>query len=147
VAGQGRVGGDFWVCIDRPGHGRSAIWNRYPPNDWIHLTPTNSVSHLLASGRKGAVATVRFEMVRQGMQEVEARIFIEKALLDPALRARLGEELAGRAQKVLDDRNRALRNGCPDRDVNWGRYLAGVDARALDLYSAAAAVAEKLGSK
>jgi hypothetical protein len=146
VAGQGRIGGDFWACIDRQGRGFSAVWNRYPPNDWIHLTPTNSVSHLLGRGKKGTVPTVRFEMVRQGMQEVEARIFIEKALLDKALRAQLGEDLAGRAQKVLEDRNRALRAGCPDRDLDWGTYLAGVDARTAELYAAAAAVAEKLGS-
>jgi hypothetical protein len=145
VAGQGRVGGDFWPCVNRPRHGFSPVFNRYPPNDWVHLTPTTSVYHLLAPGRNRAVPTVRFEMVRQGMQEVEARIFIEKALLDPAQRAGLGEALAGRAQKVLEDRNRALRNGCPDRDIAWGRYLAGVDARAVELYSTAAEVATKLG--
>lgn len=145
VAGLGRVGGDFWSCLPLERHGKVTVFNRYPPNDWVHLTPTTSAYHLLAPGKNGAIPTVRFEMVRQGLQEVEARIFLEKTLLDPARRGRLGEELATRCQKVLDDRNRALRKGMPDRDVLWEEYLAGVDAQAAELYSMAGMVADKLG--
>ena len=64
---------------------------------------------LLATGPAGPVSTSRFEMFREGLQECEARIFIEKALLDPAKRKKLGEELAGRCQELLDERVRNMR--------------------------------------
>jgi hypothetical protein len=41
------------------------------------------------------------------VQEAEARIFIEKALDDPASKAKLGE-LAKRAQDLLDARDRTM---------------------------------------
>ena len=62
------------------------------------------MSHLLDPGPTGPVATTRYEMMREGMQECEARIAIEKVLTDPALKAKLGDDLATRAQQLLDDR-------------------------------------------
>ena len=47
-------------------------------------------------------------MLREGLQEAEARIFIEKALDSKPLRARLGEELVHECQEVLDDRTLRL---------------------------------------
>ena len=44
---------------------------------------------------------MRFELMRQGVQETEARTFIEKALVDPAKRPRLGDELAGRYRALI----------------------------------------------
>jgi hypothetical protein len=34
----------------------------------------------------------------------------------------------------------------PDRDINYAGLMAGVDARAIELYSVAAEVEKKLGS-
>lgn len=51
---------------------------------------------------------MRLECIRQGVQESEARIFIEKVLTYKNLRQPLGEELAERAQKFLDERTRLL---------------------------------------
>jgi hypothetical protein len=47
-------------------------------------------------------------MMREGLQECEARIFIEEALLDPEKSAKLGEELAERFWSLLDRRVTAL---------------------------------------
>ena len=48
-------------------------------------------------------------MIREGLQECEARIFIEKALTDSAKRAKLTDALANRVQQLLDDRWRSIR--------------------------------------
>ena len=45
---------------------------------------------------------------RPVVQECEARIFIERALLDPARRKRLGERLAGQCEALLNERQRAM---------------------------------------
>ena len=50
------------------------------------------------------MATNRFEQFREGVQQCEARISIESALIDPAKRQQLGEELASRCQAALDER-------------------------------------------
>ena len=51
------------------------------------------------------------------MQECEARIAIERALTDPALKSRLGDDLAGRAQALLDERQRDVWKGLGLYDV------------------------------
>ncbi len=49
-------------------------------------------------------------MLCEGLQECEARIVIDKALVDPQKRAKLGPELAQKAQDLLDQRVRDLRH-------------------------------------
>ena len=56
---------------------------------------------MLAPGPDGAVATYRFEAVRQGLLETEARVFVERALDAPTTKARLGAALAARAADLL----------------------------------------------
>ncbi|MCG3181434.1 MAG: hypothetical protein BIFFINMI_03828 [Phycisphaerae bacterium] len=88
-AGIGRWGADFW----NGGYTHDAT-----------VGPT--VASLLRPGRAGPVSSARFECLREGLQEAEARIFLERKLeADAAFAA--GD--AGRAaQKVLDDRLRAI---------------------------------------
>ena len=107
--GFARMGGDFFpVLRDKRGNLVGRIPNRYMKSYWNNL---NIEIHLLARGEKGPVATARFEMMREGIQECEARIFIERALTDKTLRAKLGEKLAARCQNVLDERTRFIRRG------------------------------------
>lgn len=106
LRGVGRVGADFWPVLDGPRGQKSTILNRYPAASWGQLTVTNAVAEVLAPGPEGPIATVRFEMLREGLQEAEARIFIERALTSPDLRARIGDELAARCQDLLDERVR-----------------------------------------
>ena len=97
-----------------------------------------------APGPNGAIGTVRFEMIREGVQECEARIFIEEVLLDKAQRAKLGAEKAKEIQEMLDERIRAGLWGAE----NYGWYVSsGWQERSGKLYAAAAEVAKALGDK
>ena len=113
--GVGRIGGDFWSVIrDRRGRRSGMVFARYPHNHWRGL---NINSYFLAPGPDGPIGTARFENLREGVQECEARIFIESALLDEEKRQQLGEDLAERAQQILDERQIALWMGSwPDEE-------------------------------
>ena len=59
----------------------------------------------MAPGPDGPVATGRMEAFRQGIQECEARIVIERALMDSKLKAKLGAELVKRCEEHLHARH------------------------------------------
>ena len=100
--GLGRVGADFWpVYKDKRGRRRDWIWDRYPQSLWHSC---NLMSHMLVPGPAGPVASSRYELLREGLQQCEARIAIESVLADPARRAKLPAELTRRAEQLLDDR-------------------------------------------
>jgi len=143
LRGFGRMGADFWNVLASPrstyGNGLDII-ARYPESNWHQLYLGNTTSYVLAPGPAGALATVRFEMIRAGAQDLEARIFLEKALLDPEMRARLGEELARRCQQLLDDRVRAILLG----RTSW-LFFSGGRERLEQLYALAGEAAGKLG--
>ncbi len=106
VRGVGRLGADFWNVIkDKRGRRRGTVTQLYPQSSWRNLDPWAA---LLAPGPDGPVATTRYEVMREGVQACEARIFIERALADDASRAKLGEELAARAEELLRERLRCM---------------------------------------
>jgi hypothetical protein len=151
LRGFGPLGADFWHVIPKQWGRRVSVIGRVPVSGKVqgHSLDLNGTAHrLLMPGRGGPVATVRFECLREGLQEVEARIFIEKVLADPARRARLGEELAARSQEILDDQFRAFRLGAVPKphcshDPVW--YAgSGWQERSARIYRAAAEVAGKL---
>jgi len=144
--GIGRVGADFWgVLGDREKRGVIA---RYPLSGWGQLDMTNAATRILAPGPDGAVSTVRFEQLREGVQECEARIFIEKILTDKALAAKLGDELAKKVQEALDDRVVQLRTAFVDKKEakgwDWFAGESGWQDRSEKLFAAAAEAAAKL---
>ena len=99
---MGWIGGDFWDCIkNKAGKRAGNARERYPESSRNNLNLYNSI---LAPAPEGPAATDKFEAFREGLQETEARIVIERALTDGTLRKRLGEELAQRAQGMLDER-------------------------------------------
>jgi hypothetical protein len=103
--GFGRLGLDFWpVLKDAKGKRTGVLVARYPESS--HHQVDVFLRALLPPGPDGALATGKLENLREGLQEAEARIFIESALTDDAKRARLGHDLAGRAQTTLDDRTK-----------------------------------------
>jgi hypothetical protein len=104
--GIGRIGLDFWPVLEGAKGVKKAILGRYPKNSWKNLDLM--VKAFVPPGPDGAYASVRLEMMREGLQEDEARIFLEDALTDEGLRGRLGEELTKRCQSVLDERVRSL---------------------------------------
>jgi hypothetical protein len=163
--GFARLGADFWPVL-KDGRGRRAgtLSARYPDTSWRNLDVRTC---LLSPGSEGAIGTTRFEMLREGLQEAEARIFIERALLDEASRAKLGEARAKRYAQMLAERTQYLRIGmstltwvniywyyCADGDNNWWmaspvygtQWYAATDwqSRSQTLYQAAGEVADIL---
>ena len=100
------MGADLWrVLRDKKGERLAAVYARYPENNWRNL---DIHDWFLAPGPEGAVATARLESLKEGLQECEARIFLEDALLDAAKKAKIGAELAQRCQDALDEHHRAM---------------------------------------
>ncbi len=101
--GVGRLGADYWQAVkDKRGRRAGRAQDRYPES---HIQKLGINASALAPGPTGPVATQRFEALREGLQECEARIAIERALADGALRADLGEDLARRCEEHLQARS------------------------------------------
>jgi hypothetical protein len=137
LRGMGRVGADFWPVLRGRGGQTAPLAGRYPDVAWGQMSLRCCGYALLSPGRDGAIHTVTTEMLRENTQEIEARVFIEKVLHDPARRARLGEPLAARAQEILDERTRAANRATRYR----GTIASGIHERLVRLYELAAEVA------
>jgi len=163
--GFGRLGGDYWLAVkDAGGRRRGRAYDRYPWSSWGNM---NVRSSLLAPGPHGALATSRLEILREGIQECEARIFLEQALTDGALRRGLGKDLCDRAQGALDERVLCIQRGLARLQMS-GHYgydapwqwiwqtggnghawfqSAGWQDRSRQLYSLAAEASERLPTR
>ncbi len=132
--GAGRIGGDFWEVKalgqdDTPSRG-GRLTLRFPEmGKWGQLAVRQAV---VGPGPKGAAPSVVFEALREGIQDCEARAFIEKALLG----GKLPGDLADRARDALDQRTRFL--------IGYGPYAMGYQERQQKLYALAAEVAAAL---
>jgi hypothetical protein len=112
VSGFGRIGADYWPPL--------VFSNWYAPFQTFLLYP----------GTDGAEGSARFEALREGLQEAEVRIQLEKA----------GKDAAEPAKSVLDARIRALSAvPCGDGETAMSEYYGGWQERSWDLYAAAAA--------
>jgi hypothetical protein len=104
--GVGRLGAEFWPVIrDKAGQPKGRIYARYPQSNWRNL---DIYTALLAPMPTNVALTTRYEHLRQGVQECEARIVVERAVTDEALKSRLGPELVERCQKALNEHLLAL---------------------------------------
>jgi hypothetical protein len=147
--GIGRLGGDFWQVLQRgqkAAHGRHTagmtLVNRWEPyGSWGQLVVRSA---FLAPGKDGAIPTAPFELLRESLQDCQTRIFIARALLDKEQRAKLGGDLATKAQAMLDHRRMLLAHAFRG---STALYLTGRHARQNDLYATAAAVATALEHK
>lgn len=105
--GTGRLGGDFWkVLRDKKGQRVGRIYARYPQSNWRNLDIYVS---LLSPGLEGPGLTHHYVHFVEGVQESEARISIERALSNPALKAKLPPGLADRCKATLDERLRDMK--------------------------------------
>ena len=96
--GIARLGADAWTAIrDANGLRKDRVWERYPKSDTFGLCIEGSV---LAPGADSAVSTQRLEALREGAQECEAIIVLEKAMLEKKLDA----DTAKRCQDLLNER-------------------------------------------
>jgi len=106
LRGVGRIGADYWKAIkDKRGKRRGWVHDRFSEGSWagnrMNLVLCNPV---LAPGPVEPKGTNRLLALGEGVQECEARIFIEQALLDSGLRKKLGADLVERCEKTLDER-------------------------------------------
>ena len=128
-SGFTRVGADEWAATH---------YNGMPIQRWITGVP---VLFMLWPGKDGAEPSVRFEALREGMQEAEARIFIEQALD----KGRVPADVAARARATLAAHFRAtdffLGNSLIyTLEENYG----GWQERSRRLYAAAAEVGRSI---
>ncbi|MCH8475691.1 MAG: hypothetical protein LAT55_10740 [Opitutales bacterium] len=139
--GLGRIGLDGWRTL-RPGDDREA---RFPilhirRNGWFRLWRHNP-SSIVAPGPNGAIPTVRFEMLREGAQEAEARILLERALASGSLSSERRREIEEFLPDWIGQRYYVggSRSYTPDTTENWYDLiarlyeLAGQAARDTDL--------------
>jgi len=166
--GIGRLGADYWKVIrDKRGRRVGRSHERYPESTWRNLFVPDA---LLAPGPKGPAASDQLEAFREGVQECEARIVIEGALNDEALREQIGTDLARRCEDYLHNRHMMMWLSLSDLQLlydhpgaSWGpHYMArcwrgmannggshwflGSDwrLRTMQLYELAGEVARKL---
>jgi hypothetical protein len=126
--GIGRVGGDHWNAIkDARGQRKGTVSARYPESSWRNL---DLFSCLLAPGPDGPCATNRFEAFREGVQECEGRIVIERALTDKDLRERIGPDLAKRCEDALDERALYMWTGLSELQLTGASYARALAWRA-----------------
>ena len=97
--------------------------------------PGNSTRAILAAGPDGAIASERFEMLREGTQLAEAILFIQRALND----GKLGEDLTQRCNTYLDRRGTGFLKGWYDV---W-QLQAHHDAQLLGLADEVARVVQR----
>ena len=147
--GVARLGADYWPVVkDKQGRRKGLVWERYPESSWRNLGIYTS---LLGAGAEGPQATPRLELFREGLQECEARIAIEKALTDEAAKGKLGADLVQQCQDALAERlarmmeNMANRPGCRP---GWA-WTLGADwpQRTEKLFTLAGEVQKKLEGK
>jgi len=143
--GVGRLGADFWPVIkDRRGVRQARVWERYPESNWRNLGIYTS---LLAPGADGPVATPRFEVLREGVQECEARIAIESILTDEALRQKLDGDLVRRCREALDERIARMRENPGNRMGYTWNLSTGWQGRGETLYALAGEVERRIGAE
>ncbi len=143
--GFSRVGADFWPYLakGRDWGSGGILPCRYPMSSVSQLNMRYAA--ILAAGPDGPLPTARLETVREGVQECEARVFVERAL-DTA-REKLGADLAGRAQTLLDERVRLARFfHMNSQGFRLSYPGSGWQDRSQKLYETAAEVAATLGA-
>jgi hypothetical protein len=118
ACGFAHVGLDYWDL--GAGGGLLLKWHG---NAWGNFY-RNGPRSIVAPGPRGPVGTVRLEMLREGMQECEARIAIEKALVAEELPA----DLAARCVALLTERIKA-REKDGEFNPSHGARPKGLDAR------------------
>jgi len=128
--GMARVGADYWL----------ATWLNGTP---MHPYAGMPISSVLWPGEDGAESSVRFEMLCEGAQETEARIFLEQAMEVEKLN---DPEMSKRVTEMLDRRVLDTIFALPTAPhLKIEEYLSGWQVRSRQLYQAAAEVAAKLG--
>lgn len=102
-SGIGRIGLDGWQVRDPESGERRPTWMRQR-NGWFRLVRLTT-GELTVPGPDGAAPTLRHAQIREGLQEVEARITLERVL-----RAGGHARLANEIREFLSDWNQVRYN-------------------------------------
>jgi hypothetical protein len=137
------VGADHFPIKDAKGRWRDGDWSAFAQG------PENATLAILGAGDAGPLGTERFEAMREGIQLCEAMVFIQKALEAK----KLSGDLETKANKVLDDRAKALVAAVKEAGAEspsvWDlpAYAGGAARRNGELYATAAEVAKATAGK
>lgn len=151
--GLGPVGMDFWNLADIPkGRGPRTHGSLEGCLAWNLSMSHETCAALLAPGPNGPVPTVRFELIRLGLYEAEARVIIERTLQSEEKSKKLTPELIAKCKDVLARRNQAMsyvRLGEGSiQGEGWKWFEAsGWQDRTYELFECAADVVQALGAK
>jgi hypothetical protein len=126
--GLGQIGADLWDRRDKNGNVSTLMVGRFPGTSEGNLGCY--LAQLLYYGPDGPVPSVGFMMMRESIEECEARIFLERLLLDK----KLPDALARKCQNLLDERTLAVRG--------FSAY-----GRRAQLFEAAGEAAKAAGAK
>jgi hypothetical protein len=150
--GAGHIGADFWPVLKDPKGGRpNHMGNRYV--FWHSLSISEVIRAILSPGPDGPAATSRLQIMRESLQEAEARIFVQNAVLDADKTAKLPAELAARCKELCDQRTQMIRYYSQFNEPGvLDDYAKVFDERRWQdlsekLYQAAGDVAKALGNK
>ncbi len=103
--GFGQFGADFWPVALDPNDKEKQLQLVYRYNGENSTIP--DIQSILGPGTNGPAITARFQMLREGWQDAEVRMFITDAMLDNP--DKLGEALLAKAQRICDQHTRHLR--------------------------------------
>jgi hypothetical protein len=120
--GPGGYGLDYWP-VAVPGDRRSAsrFYSGVTQGDWFRII-RGAVHGILAPGSDGPVATVRYEMLREGFQEAQALIYIETH----AAGGKLPADLAKRVKEVRPRLTAQMQPMINRADVAWSDQVANL---------------------
>ena len=123
-AGFTRLALDFWAVPDKNARDlppRSLLL-AYEKTPWSIFYRNNTRS-LVEPGPQGPIGTVRYEMLREGLQECEARITIEKALVAGTVKG----DIAKQCREFLAARLRIRENDWKFKGGHPGNTLGAED--------------------
>ena len=148
VHGIGHIGVDYWPVMKGPRGRAKSMSGRYV--FWHSLGLDQVIQSIVSPGAKGAVPSPRLQLMRESLQEAEARIFVQDSLLDKDKAARLGDALAKRCRKICDQRTQLFRyisafSGLGTREDCFRTFSRRAwEAHSEKLYQAAGDVAKAL---
>jgi len=148
LRGVGLMGGDYWPVLGK-GPNKKSVCDRYAGG--FQRLGIN-IRSILEPGKEGPVSSVRAELMRESLQEAEARVFVQNALLDETMKAKLGTDLAARAKVLCDERTRLYRYysefwASSTRDAALMVDPAAWQERSRQLYDMAGEVARALAPR
>lgn len=141
--GIGRIGLDFWRVVKDSRGNAAPVFNRWPHSSCAQREP--NLYELAAAGADGPLSTVRFEQLREGVQQAEAMIFVAEAVGEHA--DDLGPELADRCRSLLRERIRFCLRRAPEQygQHYFRSYHHEWQELNAELFTTAAEVSARLG--